>query len=70
MGRSDGVIVDLGQEIWYSKRIRAGGIGLIRHEPERWFSDWTWAVVVMNGLNFDKIGETLTYTWKDRCMVY
>ena len=41
MGRSDGVLADLGQEMWYSKRIRTGEIVLIEDEQERWYSDWT-----------------------------
>ena len=35
-------------------------IVLIGHEQERWHSDWTWAVEVMNRLNLDKIGDALT----------
>ena len=63
MGRSDGVFPELGQEMWYSNRIRAGEMILIGDEQERLCSDWTWAVGMMNGLNLDKIGEALSYTW-------
>ena len=48
MGRSVGVLAELVQEIWYSKRIGAGDIVLIGDEQEMWYSDWTWAVAVMN----------------------
>ena len=63
MGRSDGVLGELRQGMWYSKRIKAGESVLIGDEQERWYSDWTWAVGVTNGLNLDKICEALTYTW-------
>ena len=49
--------------MWYSKRIRAEEIVLIGDDQEGWYSDWTWAVGVMNHLNLDKIGEALTYIW-------
>ena len=42
--------------MWYSMGIRAGEIVLIGDDQERWYSAWTWAVGVMNGLNLDKIG--------------
>ena len=63
VGRRDGVLAELGQDMWYSKRIAAREIVLIGDEPERWYSDWTWAVGVMNGLNLEKIGEAPTYIW-------
>ena len=40
MDRSDGVLGELGVEVWYSKRIRAEEIVLIQHEQERWYFDW------------------------------
>ena len=52
--------------MWYSKRIRAGEIVVIGDEQETWYSYWTWAAGVMNGLNLDKIGDALTYTWAGR----
>ena len=57
MSRSDGAFAELGDDLWYSKVIMAGEIVLIEDEQERWYSDWTWVVGVMNGLNLDKIGQ-------------
>ena len=34
-----------------------GELVLIGDDQEIWYSNWTWAVGVMNGLNLDKIGE-------------
>ena len=61
MGRSDGVLAELGQEMWYSKRIRASKIVLIGHQHEWWYFDWIWTVGVMKRMNLDKIGEALAY---------
>ena len=61
MGRSDGVLTELEQEMQYSKRIRAGMIVLIGHQQR---GDWTWGVG--NGLNLDKICEPLAYTWAEQ----
>ena len=53
MGSSDGVLAELVQEM-YSKRIMTGEIVLIGNDQKTWYSDWTWAVGVINRLNLTR----------------